>query len=282
MEEVQFINPHRVRSVIAERFTVKKELKQGWFSSKEEFVKTVVETFKADFENGKMIKSEDISYYPNTRNVLTKECKYFQDEKLIERIKYNSSDIIEERETYNYIDGVLNSSFEETVSGSSKGSFTERKYDNHGNLVYSHRKLNGYNVSHSESRWKTKYQTTNEGYLYISEDEDDHEKIYRYFDRNENLIKKVKYDSSNRIVESYTCTYDAYGNETSRDLGGGRVEYSKYDRNGNLIWMSWYKDGRKVITEIEYSFDAYGNWTEYRQKRDGVYNFLIKRSICYY
>ena len=280
MEQIQFINSYRIRSVVAESFTIKKELKQGWFSSKEEFVKTLVRTFKADFEYGKMVKSEDIGYYPNTKNVLSKECKFFQDGKLIERTKYNSSGSVEERETYNYINGVLNSSREDTVGGVFRGSFSEKQYDDHGNMTYIHKRMNGYKTTNSESRFKTSYQTTDEGYLYICEDED-HEKTYRYYDRNNKLIKKVEYDSYNRIKESNTYTYDALGNEISRELGDGRTEYSKYDNKGNLIWMSWYKDGKKVITEIEYSFDVYGNWIEYRQIRDGVFNYLIKRDISY-
>ena len=280
MEQIQFVNSYSVRSVVAEHFTIKKELKQGWFSSKEQIVKTLVRTFKADFEYGKMVKSEDIGYFPNTGNVLNKECMYFQDKKLIERIKYNSLGNIEERETYKYINGVLNSSREEKVGVVFQGSIAEKRYDDHGNLIFIHKSMNEYNTGDSETRWRTSYQTTNEGYLYICEDED-HKKTYRYYDRNNNLIKRVIYDSNNQIIESHTYTYDALGNEIIRDLGDGRTEYSKYDSKGNLLWMSWYNDGKKVITEIEYSFDVYGNWTEYRQIRDGVFNFLIKRDIRY-
>jgi len=251
----------------------------------------LVKTKKFNFKYPKRYNRNIFSY--NNLNKLVEEKFYFNDNQLYRNVFYTYNEI------NNLVEVNINDNLPEGLSNVKK----ILKYDDKNNLIEELYYENSIYLMKEVFKYDVENKITESRYYF--EESIRYKKIY---DKKENLIEEIEYDSLTNVKAKWSYIYDKKGNEIEarrvlKDTVFHFKIISKYDKYNNPIQKINFsnKDVADSGNIYKYEYDKKGNWIKkihfenYHLALDKIYLFpmfppesyflpeyIIERKIEYY
>lgn len=246
-----------IQCMIEQNYVVKKDYISKWFSVQEVSKEVLASEQQLTFSDGRIIKSETLTYIENHNNTI---------------ISRNIADF------------------------KNKGVVTLYEYVNEKKTKFEVLTLDKYFHIHKPNeivelkcydgkirRWYFDYKGL-ESKAEILDSVGNIEETTKYSYNNNGLrTQAITVRSNNQYISTYQ--YDVHGNlvfsEWYDDNGTRKQSIAKYNQYNDVIFEDNWWDGKRIKKEYEYNYDEYNNWIERREMNDDNYVGIVVRQFKY-
>lgn len=250
-------NKDLILCIVEQTYAVKKDYIRKWLSIQEVFKEVLASEQKLTFSDGRIIRSEILTYTENNNTtIISRNIADFKNKGVVTLYKY-----VNGKETECEV-LALDKYFHihkpnEIVELKCYDGKTRRWYFDYKGLESKAEILD----SAGNIEETTQYSYNNNGL------------------RTQSTTVRANY----QYISTYQ--YDVYGNlvfsEWYDDNGTRKQSIAKYNQYNDIIFEDNWWGGKRIKKEYEYNYDEYNNWIERREMNDDNYVGIVVRQFKY-